>query len=307
MSLRLGMLQSARLAPRLLNNSSDLVRRFLYGQLQVQGGFQNRAGATDLYYTVFGLDSMIALDAAWPMETMENYLRGFGSGEGLDLVHLACLARGWAALRPGPQLTAPDTLSSRCAGPGLAWRQQMTGLIEAYRARDGGFSLTDRERGSAYGAFLVLGAYQDLEWDLPDPTRLIESVKSLHTLDGGWANERSLPFSTALATASALMVMAQFNLPLPEADVDWLMRCWYPQGGFRAAPSAPLPDLLSTAVVLHALATAGRELGSIREPCLAFLDSLWTNVGSFHGHWAEDQLDCEYTFYGLLALGHLVV
>ena len=38
---------------------------------------------------------------------------------------------------------------------------------------------------------------------------------------------------------------------------------------------------------------------------LIFLDSLWDARGGFHGHWADDHLDAEYTFYGLLALGHL--
>ncbi len=66
-----------------------------------------------------------------------------------------------------------------------------------------------------------------------------------------------------------------------------------------------MPDLLSTATALHALAGLETSLDSIREPCLDFLDSLWDNAGGFHGHWADDTLDCEYTFYGLLALGHL--
>jgi hypothetical protein len=43
----------------------------------------------------------------------------------------------------------------------------------------------------------------------------------------------------------------------------------------------------------------------IKEPCLDFLDSLWTNEGGFHGHWGDDHLDVEYTSYALLALGHL--
>jgi hypothetical protein len=46
-------------------------------------------------------------------------------------------------------------------------------------------------------------------------------------------------------------------------------------------------------------------LDGIREPCLDFLDTLWTNRGGFYGTWADDTLDCEYTYYGLLALGHL--
>jgi hypothetical protein len=37
------------------------------------------------------------------------------------------------------------------------------------------------------------------------------------------------------------------------------------------------------------------------------LDSLWTNVGAFHGSWADDEPDAEYTFYGLVALGHASV
>ena len=34
-------------------------------------------------------------------------------------------------------------------------------------------------------------------------------------------------------------------------------------------------------------------------------DSLWNAAGGFHGNWTDDTLDCEYTYYGLLALGHL--
>ena len=46
-------------------------------------------------------------------------------------------------------------------------------------------------------------------------------------------------------------------------------------------------------------------MGSIKEPCLDFVDSLWTNQGAFYGNWTDDMLDVEYTYYGLLALGHL--
>ena len=41
------------------------------------------------------------------------------------------------------------------------------------------------------------------------------------------------------------------------------------------------------------------------ERCLDFIDTLWNATGGFHGNWTDDYLDCEYTFYGLLALGHL--
>jgi hypothetical protein len=84
-----------------------------------------------------------------------------------------------------------------------------------------------------------------------------------------------------------------------------MLSCAHPAGGFKAIPFAPMPDLLSTAVCLHALSGAGHDLERLREPCLDFVDSLWSAEGGFHGNWTDHTLDCEYTYYGLLALGHL--
>ena len=58
---------------------------------------------------------------------------------------------------------------------------------------------------------------------------------------------------------------------------------------------------------LDGLADSKALTAAQRERCLDFVDSLWSAEGGFHGHWADDHLDAEYTFYGLLALGHLSV
>jgi prenyltransferase beta subunit len=89
---------------------------------------------------------------------------------------------------------------------------------------------------------------------------------------------------------------------------EWLLAQAHPDGGFLAMPGAPMPDLLSTATTLHALACLQVPVPErTRERCLDFIDTLWDAEGGFHGHWADDHLDAEYTFYGLLALGHLSV
>ena len=50
----------------------------------------------------------------------------------------------------------------------------------------------------------------------------------------------------------------------------------------------------------------GRDLAeSAKERALDFVDTLWYAAGGFYGHWADEDLDVEYTFYALLALGHL--
>ena len=78
-----------------------------------------------------------------------------------------------------------------------------------------------------------------------------------------------------------------------------------PDGGFRAGEDTPIPDLLSTATALHALAGMQASFEHLKEPTLDFLDTLWTSRGAFYGNWTDEVADCEYTYYGLLALGHL--
>jgi prenyltransferase beta subunit len=181
--------------------------------------------------------------------------------------------------------------------------------IESFRTADGGYHVLPRSAaGTAYGAFLALGAYQDSGVALPEPLRLVQSLKFLETGDGAWANDRTMRIGSTNAAAAAVTVLRQLGQPLDQAGIaGWLLARVHPQGGFLAAPAAPMPDLLTTATALHALAGLEADFAPQREACLDFVDSLWTNRGGFHGHWAEDELDAEYTFYGLLALGHLSV
>jgi hypothetical protein len=87
----------------------------------------------------------------------------------------------------------------------------------------------------------------------------------------------------------------------------WLLDRCHTRGGFFASRTTPVPDLLSTATALHALSALHVPISGLVEPCLDFVDSLWTNRGGFFGTWADDAADCEYTYYALLTLGHLSI
>lgn len=288
------MLQVARLAPRLLGESSELVSRFLHSQLHPDGGFMDRSGESDLYYTVFGLEGLIALRSDLPAPSIAEYLRRFGDGEGLDFVHLTCLARCWAGLPAALREHAP--------------REPVLERIEAHRTPDGGYSVEPgSEAGTVYGCFLALGAYQDLEADLPHAPAMLECIANLRAFDGGYANQQDLPAGLTPSTAAAATLLRQLGQPVPAELGEWLLERCLEAGGFFATPFAPIPDLLSTATALHALAGMQVDLEPVREPCLDYVDSLWTNRGGFYGHWQDDAVDCEYTYYGLLALGHLAV
>lgn len=293
MSLRLQLLQVARLAPRLLGESMDLVRAFYARQFNAEGAAGDRAGKPDLYYTIFALAGAQAADAPVPTEATRNWLATFGDGEKLDFVHLGALARCWAATGGASKETAKAVLAR----------------LEQFRQPDGGYHSNPAAGfGTAYDAFVALGAYEDLGAKPPRVLELIRSLKRLETADHAWSNAPGQTVGSLNATAGAVTLITHLGFPVNQAVGDWLLAQTHPHGGFKAVPNAPLPDLLSTATALHALACMDRRIPSgVHERCLDFIDTLWSADGGFHGHWADDFLDAEYTYYGLLALGHLSV
>jgi prenyltransferase beta subunit len=287
------MLQVARLAPQQLGESRDLVTAFFRNRLNPDGGFQDRAGSSDLYYSVFGLEGLIALQEKVPAEAVARFLKQFGDGQGLDFIHLACLARCWADVSQDlGGVPVPEILRR----------------LEAFRSDDGGYAQTpNSNQGNVYAAFLALGAYQDLRTPTPDPERLLHSLVRLRARDGAYSNKSDDAHGITTVTAAAILVQKTLGGMLDRHLGLWLLDRCHTSGGFLASPSAPIPDLLSTATALHALAAADVPLSGLHDVCLDFIDSLWTNRGGFYGSWVDDTLDCEYTYYGLLALGHLCV
>ena len=357
MSLRQDMLRAARRAKAALPDAGAAVT-FVRGQALPDGGFRDRSGKADLYYTVFGLQCLLALDAldgpaaglsaeptppkqplppsaaaapllrrtgrlrrpealakaeaaGYSRPCAERYLGSFGDPRGLDLVHAACLARCWALVRPRHPAGR--------AGAGRALVER----IESFRSAEGGYNpVAGSAAGSAYGCFLALGAWQDLGREPPDAAGIVRCVRSLRIAGGGYTNEASLPFASAPATAAAALVLAELGQPADESAAAYLLNCVHPSGGLVAMIGAPAADLLSTATGLHALARMGAppdpsapSSAAAAAPlplrrvdaaaALGFVAGLMLEDGGFRGSQDDRAADCEYTFYGLLALGHL--
>jgi prenyltransferase beta subunit len=290
MTIRLQMLEAASKSKTVLEDSTELVRKFVEGKLNKDGGFSGRSKPSDLYYTVFGIQSLTALDAKFGPQNTLDYLKNFNPSE-LDLVNLSCLARCRADL--GCTDANDDIIDH----------------LKKFQTPDGGYSLDGTGEGTVYGAFLAVGIFQDAAVTTPYPDKILQTVNKLKTDDGGYANEQALKMAIAPVTSAALMIRKFFDQPTDESAVDYLCSRLGPEGGFYAMEGAPIPDLLSTATTLHTLNIIGvanqRITANIKECCLDYIDSLWSGKGGFCGSSADPELDCEYTFYGLLALGHL--
>ncbi len=264
-----------------------------FRQLQNEdGGYRGRSKRSDLYYTTFAVETLKALGAKVPVKDLHRYLQSCSEPRLLDTVHLACLIRCWTIL------------------PKRYWDEQLfeeiLRCLETYRCGDGGYRIAREGSYSiVYGCFIALGVYQDLKRKIPDVEGLVRFVHTRITSEGGYGNEPGMKVGTVPATAAALTILRQCGEPVETKSIAWLLSCCKKDGGFAATPAAPIPDLLSTGTAAFALAQYSEDLAEIRESCLDFVDSLWYGRGGFTGSWLDEITDCEYTFYGLLAVGSL--
>lgn len=289
MSIRLSTIQAARRAKDTLGQSSQLVADFMRSRFNADGGFADRSGKSDLYYTVFGLETLIALEEELAHDALSSYLKTFEMSK-LDLVHLGCLGRCLAGLG--------DTIENK---------EQILGQLESYRSEDGGFNnIKNSKRGTMYGAFVATALYQDMSTEVVKRQELLNSIELLKMDDGSFGNDKDMIAGAAPSTAAAVTLNHFLNGTTDQQTIDWLLSQTHPKGGFTVIPDLPFADLLSTATVLHGLALNGVKLqGDAKELCLDFVDSMWSGIGGFSASLADQALDCEYTFYGLMAIGHL--
>ena len=287
------MLEAARRGARQLGPTRGRVLDFVQSHLDPDGGFRGRGPAADLYYTVFGIDCLLALDepAAW--HRSPDYLTSFGRGEDLDFMHLVSLARCHARWSTVPGSGDPF---------GTA---QWLARLSAYGCPDGGFNtVAGTSHGSVTGNVLAWLTHEDVGTSLPCPD-IVLSLAGLRSADGGYANLPRLPAGTTTATAGALMLLHWMGQPVDLSAAQWLLDQYATDGGFLATPGAPIPDLLSTATSVFALHSLGLDTSELASSCLAFVSSLQHQDGGYRGYSLDSMSDCEYTFYALMAMGCL--
>lgn len=289
MSLRANLIEAAGRACPVDGITAEKAAAVFLRKLNPDGGFRGKGAQSDLYYTGFALMSLTALGQHLEIPRLIDFLDSFGNGEGLDLAHLGALIR-CRYLTGRLEEAAHDALARQ---------------LETFRCKDGAYHhLCGRLEGSAYGCFLALGAYQDLGRTVPEVGEVIACIEKLKA-DGGYFNESMLPIISAPGTAAAVTTLAMLGQPVDPRAARWLFKSRDARGGFKVMPAAPVADLLSTAVALHALKTLGSDLAPIREIDLAFVAGLWDENIGFCQNCIDPISDCEYSFYGLLSLGHL--
>ncbi|MEI6140080.1 MAG: prenyltransferase/squalene oxidase repeat-containing protein [Mariniphaga sp.] len=244
------------------------MRSFVLSQQTPVGGFSDRAGKCDLYYSLFGYFIAEALSVNEVFEPLKKYISATVAAGNLTGVYRYCGAVLYA------KLVGLDEVTEKL-------RKEIVSEL-----------LLSNVKQPEYSSFLAILALFYLE-DYLNIQRVVNRFKRSLNLKGH-------PCPVVAATA----VMTGMAGNTQSEAIEALKSFYRGHGGFAAVLRAPEEDLLSTGVALFALHFLDADIRLIKPECLFFVDDLYLD-GGFRATPTDFQTDVEYTFYGLLALGSM--
>ena len=244
------------------------IRTFILSKQTTRGGFSDRGGKCDLYYTIFGYYIAESFSVSEVMEPLKKYVAATVASNNLSGVYRFCGAILYA------KLIGLDATTEKL-------RQQIVADLTSANSKQ-----------PEYSSFLGILALYYME-DFQNIQRIVNQHKRSFSLS-------ELPCPVVAATTVMLGMTGNRK---PEA-VEMLKTFYRANGGFAALHQAPAEDLLSTGVALYALHFLDADLRLMKPDCLTFVDDLYDS-GGFRATQYDALTDVEYTFYGLLALGSM--
>jgi hypothetical protein len=249
-------------------NQNEVIE-FIKSCQHSEGGFTDRAGKPDLYYSLFGTWLSVALDEMQ-----------------IQVQHKKFIAR----LSEIHENTVEEfaSLLIKISIPGYDFKKPSF------------FSMLNRMlfKSSRVNFFYRIFLFILIIDALYRP-------KIIYPLMRGILGFYSPPADSPCSVHAAITV-ARSESGLDVKREQQVLFSHFEEGkGFKAFRSTEEPDLLSTAVALFALKTTDADLRKIAPDCLDFIQQNYEN-GAFLAGNGDEIRDLEYTFYGLLALGTLV-
>ena len=279
---------------------------YLLAQQRADGGFAGREGASDLYYTGFGLRGL----------ALTGQLHGAAAERAMaflrEKMHAQVPIVDFLSLVYGAMLLEQAAGLDVFATAAPDWRDAVAAALERFRRPDGGYAKTDDgQSSSTYYSFLMVLCHQLIGRPTPEPERLVAFIHARRRTDGGFVELGPMQRSGTNPTAAAIGILKVLDVLDPtvhEATLDFLAQAATDEGGLRANTRIPVADVLSTFTGLLTLGDLGAldEFTSTGDVDLQAIDryvrSMEQPDGGFRGGIWDDATDVEYTFYGLGAL-----
>lgn len=287
----------------LLRNALDVldeqgqteVFQFLKSQQNADGGFKDRGGRSDLYYSLFGMLLLKAMETGDRRLEIEIVHEPVERSSQLGTWNLELETKLKCFVERQSSSQVPGFIEQCC----LALLQKELRINRISRTKTL-LRLTRsfwKERYSinlSYRSFVLF-----LTLDAVLPFRGLLQRFSGKMLSRVEVNEHS-PCSEIAAKVFLLKMLGKDG----SGEQQLLISFASESGGFRAFQHLEQADMLSTAVALFAIKNAGCDLRLLTPDCLDFIQHNFVD-GAFLSGDGDQTTDLEYTFYGLLALGTL--
>jgi prenyltransferase beta subunit len=260
--------------------------QFITSQQNADGGFQDRGGRSDLYYSLFG---GMMLRAESPLNPPEG---DFDETRAISSVSLKRLGE-FIGKQKGEFI--PGFIEQCCL---ILLQKELR--IKRFSRFKSLLSLARsfmKEKDSINLSYRSFVLFLTLDTVLPFPGILKLASKKMFAKT---TVDQHSPCSEIAAKVFLQKMMNQKGLK--EQELLKSFAC--DSGGFKAFQHLQQADMLSTAVALFALNYANHDLRLLKPACLDFIQSNFS-VGAFLSGDGDPTTDVEYTFYGLLALGVL--
>jgi len=279
-------------------------RRWLQQQQRADGGFAGREGDSDPYYTAFALRGLLVVDGIDDQvaSRADAFLRNRLTDD-LGVVDLVSLVMAGSIL----ELTHGYEGLADSSGA----RDRIISKLESLRGSDGGYAkMPGGVAGSTYQTFLNLLCYELLGYEPPDVEGIVRFLNSQRVIDGGFREIRVAKRAGVNPTAAgvgALKTLGRLDPASELATIDFLADMRTDEGGLSANDRISLADLLSSCTGMVTMcdldATGELHLQGLRRYALAMqrVDD-GKPIGGFHGFAFDQEVDVEYTFYGLALL-----
>lgn len=222
--------------------SRRVIARFILSHQSADGGFSGRDEESDLYYTLFAAASLRALGWRLPFFRLWRYIRSFGTGEELDLVHLVCLIRlrGLFPMLAGTRRKLLQALDGHEVGAAYDPFVRLMAADTAVEERASGQPLqieTDSPTTTIAAAMVVNS----------DPDKAAQALLMGRARPtGGFAPVATVDSPDLLSTATALFALASQGVdldPIRQPCMEYVESLWRDSGGFAGHESDAFEDV----------------------------------------------------------------
>lgn len=272
------------------------VLQFILASQNEDGGFCDRGGSSDLYYSLFGMLMLKAMEEKLtvyaenkPIEDISAW-KDTHTSVATSLLKLKQFSQGQTAIKNHGfiERCCLVLLQSELKSKRYSRFMSMVSLARSSWQERASINLSYR----SFVLFLTLDAVLPVFSFIKGPAKRMMEKTTI--------NEHS-PCSEVAAKVFLNKMMQKEN----SKEVELLNSFAAPAGGFKAFNHLDRADMLSSAVALFALKYANADLRLIKPSTLDFIQSNYAS-GAFLSGDGDATQDVEYTFYGLLALGVLV-